>query len=219
MPTAPMAHMATGRSLTSVAAAARADPGQDSTRGPASASRGSRLRGARVWSRCSASASSPLVMVSPPCRGSVRHGPRSRRTGRWARQPPLRGAACRIPGRQPASGRAVAPVDAKSVVKEMPAGRSLFAGFARIGFVGSPSSLSAVRPLSLSSWLQGSLALRSVQPRRKRGPAASRRGAAGLHPRAPGRPGDMVRTRRRTRWPIVPPMSGHLALIRGPPPG
>jgi hypothetical protein len=36
--------------------------GQDSTRGPASASRGSRLRGARVWSRCSASASSPLVL-------------------------------------------------------------------------------------------------------------------------------------------------------------
>ncbi len=29
-------------------------------------SRGSRLRGARVWSRCSASALSPLVMVSPP---------------------------------------------------------------------------------------------------------------------------------------------------------
>jgi hypothetical protein len=40
----------------------RTRSGQNSTRGPASASRGSRLRGARVWSRCSASASSPLVL-------------------------------------------------------------------------------------------------------------------------------------------------------------
>ena len=78
--------MVTGPSFTSAAAGARAGPGQDSTRGPASACRGSRLRGARVWSRCSASALSPLVMVSAPCRGSVRHGPMSRLTGPWARR-------------------------------------------------------------------------------------------------------------------------------------
>ncbi len=86
MPAGPTAYMVTGPSFTAAAAAARADPGQDSTRGPASASRGSRLRGARVWSRCSASALGPLVMVSPPCRGSVRHGPMSRCTGPSARR-------------------------------------------------------------------------------------------------------------------------------------
>jgi hypothetical protein len=86
MPVGPTAYMVTGPSFTSAAAGARADPGQDSTRGPASASRGSRLRGARVWSRCSASARGPLVMVSPPCRGSVRHGLMSRRAGPSARR-------------------------------------------------------------------------------------------------------------------------------------
>jgi hypothetical protein len=80
-PRGPTASMVTGPSFTSAAAGARAGPGQDSTRGPASASRGSRLRGARVWSRCSASALGPLVMVSAPCRGSARHGPMSRRAG------------------------------------------------------------------------------------------------------------------------------------------
>ena len=67
--------------------------GQDSTRGPASACRGSRLRGARVWSRCSASVWGPLVMVSAPCRGNMRHGPMSRRAGPSAR----RLARCYLP--------------------------------------------------------------------------------------------------------------------------
>ena len=81
--------------------------GQDSTRGPASACRGSRLRGARVWSRCSASVWGPLVMVSAPCRGRVRHGPMSRRRGPSARRLsccwPAEVACLRVRGRRAAA--------------------------------------------------------------------------------------------------------------------
>jgi hypothetical protein len=121
MPAGPTAYMVTGPSFTSVAAGARAGPGQDSTRGPASASRGSRLRGARVWSRCSASALSPLVMVSAPFRGSVRYGPMSRRAGPSARRLSCylaaggdadRGGGCGTVGRP-----AAVPADAGSSVR------------------------------------------------------------------------------------------------------
>jgi hypothetical protein len=64
----PDASVDTARHSRSVVAAPVRRSGHNSTRGPVSASRGSRLRGARIWFRCSASASSPLVMLSPPLR-------------------------------------------------------------------------------------------------------------------------------------------------------
>jgi hypothetical protein len=78
------------------------------TRGPASASRGSRLRGARTRARYSASSRGSLVIASSPQRRSARHRPKSHaprtkattRTGGPAgRERPVEPAACRYPGR------------------------------------------------------------------------------------------------------------------------
>ena len=69
---------------------------QGKTRGPASASRGSRLRGARTRARYPASSRGSLVIASPPLRGSARHRPRSHVSetfGRPPRRPCRRGAA------------------------------------------------------------------------------------------------------------------------------
>ena len=64
---------------------------QDITRGPASAFRGSRLRGARARARYSASPPGLSRTVSPSQRGSARHRPRSHAPGTFGRPPWRRG--------------------------------------------------------------------------------------------------------------------------------
>ena len=66
--------MAISASVTLGGGQARVIP-QEMTRGPASASRGSRLRGARILVRCSASARGPLATISPLPPRCTRQGP------------------------------------------------------------------------------------------------------------------------------------------------
>jgi hypothetical protein len=95
---------------------------QDITRGPASASRGSRLRGARTRAPYSASPPGLSRTVSPSQRGSAHHRPRSHAPGTFGRPPggaagwvrPIEPAACTYPGRRwsaPAGARSPRHLD------------------------------------------------------------------------------------------------------------
>jgi hypothetical protein len=108
--------------------------GRDMTRGPLSASRGSRLRGARGLARSSASSWGPLSQSVHPCHSGTRHGPRSLRHRTFGRMAPA------LPGRRreyqavivgPAPPSWALPVAVRQV--RMPRGRITPPGLTRRG--------------------------------------------------------------------------------------